>query len=96
VDDESDLAGTREGHLAELLAAAGLRNVESGVLSVSVEHPTFEEWWEPFTLGVGPAGAHVLGLDPARVARLREQCREGLPTAPFTLTARAWAARGFR
>ena len=96
VDDESDLAGTREGHLAELLAAAGLRNVESAVLSVSVEHPSFEEWWEPFTLGVGPAGAYVLGLDPARRAELRERCREALPTPPFTLTARAWAARGFR
>ena len=96
VHDQSDLAGTREGHLAELLAAAGLRNVESAVLSVSVEHPSFEEWWEPFTLGVGPAGAYVLGLDPARRDGLREHCRGVLPTARFTLTARAWAARGLR
>ncbi len=96
VDDGSDLAGTREGHLAELFAAAGLRNVESAVLSVSVEHPSFEEWWEPFTLGVGLPGAYVLGLDPARRAELRECCREALPTAPFTLPARAWAARGLR
>jgi SAM-dependent methyltransferase len=95
-DDESALAGTREGHLAELLAAAGLHHVESAILSVSVEHPSFEEWWEPFTLGVGLPGAYVLGLDPAGRAELRDRCREALPTAPFTLTARAWAARGFR
>ena len=36
---------------------------------MSVEHPTFEEWWEPFTLGVGPAGVYVAGLDPERQAR---------------------------
>ena len=96
VDDGSSLAGTREGHLAELLAAAGLRNVESAVLSVRVEHPSFEEWWEPFTLGVGLPGAYVLGLDDAGRAELRERCRKALPEAPFTLTARAWEARGSR
>ncbi len=96
VDDESDLAGTREGHLAELLAESGLRNVESAVLAVSVEHASFEEWWEPFTLGVGPAGSYVVGLDPARRDALCEQCREALPPAPFTVTARAWAACGLR
>ena len=95
-DDESDLAGTREGHLAELLAAAGLRNVESTTLSAGVEHPSFEDWWEPFTLGVGPAGAYVLGLDPARRDELREHCRKAMPAAPFTVEARAWAARGIR
>ena len=59
-----------------------------------VEHPSFEDWWEPFTLGVGPAGAHVAGLDAEGQARLRERCRELLPAAPFVPPARAWAARG--
>jgi SAM-dependent methyltransferase len=94
VADESRLAGTREGHLAELFEAAGLDAVEDGVLSIEVEHPTFEDWWEPFTLGVGPAGAHVAGLDPDRVEELRERCRKRLPDPPFVLSARAWAARG--
>jgi SAM-dependent methyltransferase len=93
-EDESQLAGAREGHLAQLFRAAGLRGVEEGVLSVDVEHPSFEEWWEPFTLGVGPAGAYATGLDAMRQARLRERCRELLPAAPFVSTARAWAARG--
>ena len=94
VVDQSHLAGVREGHLAELFAAAGLQEVEEVALSIRVEHSSFEEWWEPFTLGVGPAGSHVAGLDPTRQARLRERCREKLPTAPFLLTAHAWAARG--
>src|SRR2546421_658664 len=93
-EEESQLAGVREGHLGLLFRTAGLRDVEEGVLSVDVYHPSFEEWWEPFTLGVGPAGAYVAGLDAKRQTELRELCRELLPDAPFVLTARAWAARG--
>jgi SAM-dependent methyltransferase len=94
VHDESSFAGAREGHLAELFEAAGLRNVEQSVVSASVEHASFDEWWEPYTRGVGPAGSYVAGLDPERQADLRERCRSRLPTAPFLLTAKAWAARG--
>ncbi|HET9241800.1 MAG TPA: methyltransferase domain-containing protein [Gaiella sp.] len=94
VPDESRLAGSREGHLAELLGEAGLHDVEDGAVSVDVEHTSFEEWWEPFTLGVGPAGAYVARLDAERQAALREQCRDLLPEPPFVASARAWAARG--
>jgi SAM-dependent methyltransferase len=94
VEDESQLAGSREGHLAQLFEAAGLHEIAEGALSVSVEHRSFEEWWEPFTLGVGPAGVYAAGLDAKRQLRLRELCRELLPAAPFVLSARAWAARG--
>jgi len=94
VEGEFGLAGVREGHLSELFGEAGLDEVEETYLEVSVEHPTFEEWWEPFTLGVGPAGDYLAGLDDARKAELRERCRLRLPAAPFVLTARAWSARG--
>jgi len=49
VDDESTLAGTRKGHLVELFRTIGLRQVEGSTLSVSLEHPSFEDWWTPFT-----------------------------------------------
>jgi SAM-dependent methyltransferase len=94
--DESNLAGAREGHLGELLHQAGLRDVEAGSLSVEVEHQTFEEWWEPFTLGVGPAGAYANGLDPDRQAQLRERCRERIRSAPFVLRLRLGGARSCR
>ncbi len=93
-EDESGLAGGREGHLAELFVEAGLREVEETALPVRVEHATLEEWWEPFTLGVGPAGAYVTKLESAQRIELRERCRQRLPDAPFTFPARAWAARG--
>jgi SAM-dependent methyltransferase len=92
--DESNLAGARKGHLRELFEAAGLTKVEETELTASVEHPSFEDWWEPFTLGVGPAGSYAAGLDPERQAELRERCRRKLHAPPFTLDARAWAARG--
>jgi len=94
VKDESQLAGAREGHLAELFVNAGLRGVEATALVATVFHASFEDWWGPFTLGVGPAGAHAAGLEADRRAELRERCRELLPTAPFELAARAWTARG--
>lgn len=94
VEDESRRPGAREGHLAELFAAAGIREVESTSLEVSREHPTFEEWWEPYVAGVGPAGAYAAALDPERQSQLRERCRALLPDAPFVLTSFAWAVRG--
>ena len=94
VEDESGLAGARVGHLRELFEEAGIGDVEEGELSVTVEHASFEEWWEPFTLGVGPAGSYARSLAEPDRATLRERCRALLPEAPFPFTVVAWAARG--
>lgn len=94
VDDESALAGAREGHLAELFDQAGLRDIRATALSADLQHPTFDDWWEPFTRGAGPAGSYVAGLDAARRRELRDRCRARIGTEPFTVTARAWAVRG--
>ena len=92
--DESNLAGARDGHLVELFRAAGLRDVRQSVVVARLEHASFDEWWQPYTAGVGPAGAYVAGLDPSARERLRNRCRERLPDGPFTIDALAWAARG--
>jgi SAM-dependent methyltransferase len=94
VEDESDFSGARAGHLTDLFAAAELSNVEETALPVSVEHGSFDEWWAPFELGVGPAGAYVAALDGEERAELRDRCRSLLPPEPFTLIAAVWAARG--
>jgi SAM-dependent methyltransferase len=94
VDAESHLPGTRAGHLAELFEATGLRRIEATAHSVGLEHPTFEAWWEPFTRGVGPAGAYLASLDADRRMELRDACRRRVPSEPFVVTAVAWAARG--
>ena len=69
---------------------AGLASVESTSLSVTIAFATLAEWWEPFTLGVGPAGAYVAGLDGSRRERLRTRCAQLLPQPPFRVEASAW------
>lgn len=93
--DESALAGAREGHLAELFAAAGLADIESTVLTVRASFASFDEWWEPFTLGVGPAGDYVRELDAKRREELRGRCASLLPTeGPIDIAASAWTTLG--
>jgi SAM-dependent methyltransferase len=91
-DDESDRPGAREGQLAALFARAGLGGTQVTTLTVRVRHADFEQWWEPFTLGVGPAGAYVQSLAPDRRAALRDQCRRLLPAGPIEISATVWAA----
>ncbi|HTI77427.1 MAG TPA: class I SAM-dependent methyltransferase, partial [Mycobacterium sp.] len=93
-EDEALLSGAHRGHLTEIFEAAGLHAVEEDAIAVDVVHPTFEEWWEPYTYGVGPAGDYVKSLDVDARARLEDVARERLGSGPFTVTAAAWAARG--
>ena len=94
VEDESQRAGALEGDLPRLFHAAGLREIEETALTVSLEHPSFDDWWEPFTLGVGPAGSYTAALDARRQAQLRERCRERCQRRRLCSAAQAWAARG--
>lgn len=91
--DEARRAGARKGQLVELLGQAGLREIEEVEHTASVDYESFEDWWRPYTLGVGPAGAYAASLSEEERNALREQCRRRLPEAPFTLRAVAWAAR---
>lgn len=93
--NEDHFAGARKGHLGELFRAAGLVDVEEGSLAVEATWPSFDEWWEIYTLGVGPAGAYVAQLDDEARERLRGRLAEKLPAdGPVTIGGRAWAARG--
>jgi len=46
------------------------------------------------TLGVGPAGKYVAGLDAQQRSALAAQCATLLPQGPFEITASAWTAIG--
>jgi SAM-dependent methyltransferase len=84
----------REGEIAELFRSAGLQDVTDGALEVETTYADFDEFWQPFTLGIGPAGAYVVTLDTVRQARLRDEMHEriGSSEGSFTLPARAWSA----
>ena len=93
LDTESGLIGVREGDLVAVCQAAGLTDTVAEGLHITVPFASFEEWWDPFTLGVGPAGAQLARLDPGQKEAVRERCRGILPTGPFELTTTAWAVR---
>jgi ubiquinone/menaquinone biosynthesis C-methylase UbiE len=82
--------------LRSLWEDAGLEEVETGPLTVEARYDDFEDFWEPFTLGVGPGGQYCASLEPHARDALRDECRRRLgdPSGPFTLDARAWAVKG--
>ena len=88
------LAGSSEHELVDILERGGLRGIRSTALSVRSSFASLDDWWEPFTYGIGPAGEYVARLDPARQRALRDECARLLPEPPFELTAWAWAAVG--
>lgn len=90
---EADLAGAREGHLAELAAAAGLGEVEESRIGVTLTFGSLEEWWAPFTAVVGPAGDYVEGLDERGREALLARCAERFGEPPFDIAAHAWCIR---
>jgi ubiquinone/menaquinone biosynthesis C-methylase UbiE len=96
--DESNMRYRTEEELESLWERHGLDDVETGPLVVEVAYESFDEYWEPFTLGVGPAGAYCASLDPDAREALRAGCfsRLGSPAGPFSLGARAFAVRGTR
>lgn len=90
---EADRPGTRQGDLARMFREAGMTPNADTALRVSRQFATFDEWWEPFTLGVGAAGRYVASLGQSDRERLMEECRRLLPTGSFMLRPRVWAVR---
>ncbi|MUL66726.1 SAM-dependent methyltransferase [Mycobacterium sp. CBMA 234] len=93
-DDQGLVSGAPHGYLTDVFHAAGLRDVYEELIAVDVVHPSFAEWWEPYTYGVGVAGDYVQRLDDDGRVRLETVARERLGPGPFTVTAAAWAVRG--
>jgi SAM-dependent methyltransferase len=86
----------RDGDLATLWRAAGLRDVRGAALDVTASYTGFEDLWAPLPTGVAPAGAFCASLDDDRRAALHDAYRRrlGVGDGSFVLTARAWAVAG--
>lgn len=96
--DEAHMPLCKQGELAALFREAGLERVTEAPLTARLRFASFDDYWDPFLLGQGPAGAYVASLDEKRRGELRERLRLRVcgdtRGRPFELRARAWAAKG--
>jgi SAM-dependent methyltransferase len=89
VVDESALPGARDGDLLRLFREAGLDG-DQRELTVRLPYADPDDWWEPYTLGVGPAGDHLASLDETTRDALRRRTFERLGPGPGVVEATAW------
>ncbi|HZO76850.1 MAG TPA: methyltransferase domain-containing protein [Solirubrobacteraceae bacterium] len=94
VTGERQLPGTAEGDLVARFNRAGLERIAGSALMARADYAGFDDFWEPFTLAVGPAGHYLASLPADKRERVREACRAELPDGTFSLDALAWCARG--
>jgi SAM-dependent methyltransferase len=84
---------TAEG-LSALCAEAGLPPVTVTPIEIETRFASFEDYWQPFTLGAGPAPGYCVSLPEDRRAALRQRLMEDVGgEGPVSFTARAWAAK---
>ena len=82
--------------LEKLFASAGLKGVEVEAIDIPTRFSDFDDYWQPFLGGQGPAPAYAMSLDEIARGRLRDRIKACMPVAAngsISLTARAWAAR---
>ena len=96
VDERTQMPFARQGELAGLWRQAGLEEVEDGEITVAAEYESFDDLWEPFAVGVGPAGRYAASLEPGPQKALEDEYhrRLSVPDGAFRLEARAWFALG--
>ncbi|MGH9674111.1 MAG: class I SAM-dependent methyltransferase [Bryobacteraceae bacterium] len=96
--DEKHMPLCREGQLSRLWTAGGLEKVYEQPLEITTAFGSFQDYWDAFLLGQGPAGAYVRKLPGDRVQALRSAVMRRLSvtaeSAAFSLPARVWAVRG--
>jgi len=96
--DERHMPLCRAGELSELWRQGGLHNIQEQPLDITMRFQSFADYWQPFLLRQGPAGAYAASLNRDRLQALRVEVKRRLSLSvedrPFALTARAWAVRG--
>jgi SAM-dependent methyltransferase len=85
-----------EASLRSLFEEAGLREVETTQIEVSVGYDTVDELWEPAIHVGGPGGPAVDSFTPEQLVEGRAIFEEALgnPTGRYVLRGRAAAVRG--
>ncbi|MBL8482873.1 MAG: class I SAM-dependent methyltransferase [Rhodocyclaceae bacterium] len=89
----------KPARLAAAFTAAGLDQVDTAALDLTARFADFDDFWQPFLGGQGPAPAYAMSLSAERRETLRARLDHVLPRSAaggIELAARAWAVRGRR
>lgn len=96
--DERHMPLCRAGELSFLWRQCGLENVREQPVEITAGFASFADFWDPFLLGQGPAGAYAGRLDRKQLAALRNEVKRRLglssENAPIDLPARVWSVCG--
>ncbi len=87
----------QEGQLESLIRETGLKRIEATPIEVVTLFQNFDDYWQPFLGGVGPAPGYTMSLDPRDRQKLEDKLRKSLPideNGSISITARAWAVKG--
>lgn len=82
--------------LEKLFADAKLTGVGVKPIDIPTPFRNFDDYWQPFLGGQGPAPTYAMSIDETARTRLRDRIQERIPTmanGSISLTARAWAIR---
>jgi SAM-dependent methyltransferase len=83
--------------LAALWEEVGFIDVTTRAIDVPTVFSDFDDYWNPFLGGQGPAPSYAMSLDEEHRTALRDRIRAGLPISSdgsIHLIARAWAVQG--
>jgi SAM-dependent methyltransferase len=83
--------------LRQLFTSTSLSEVRTRPIDVWTEFRDFDDFWQPFLGGQGPAAGYAMSLGEDRREALRERLYASLPHAvdgSISLVARAWSVRG--
>jgi hypothetical protein len=83
--------------LAKVFVDGGLHAVEVTAIDIATPFADFDDYWQPFLGGQGPAPTYAMSLDETAREQLRAGIQERLPVATngsIALMARVWAIRG--
>ena len=95
LDEAARFASCTPGQLQQEFETAGLADVDVRAIETPTTFADFEDLWQPFTLGAGPAPGYLTTLGASGTARFKEAFAARFPaTGPVELAARAWAVRG--
>lgn len=83
--------------LQAAFTGAGLSQVRVWPIEIEMRFEDFDDYWQPFLGGQGPAPGHAMSLDEASRLSLRDRLADCIARSAggaIVLAARAWAASG--